>query len=56
MHPFELLRLKGHETQNLTSGEETSLLLKERREGSEDELEDVSSYRMAILKTENNVS
>jgi len=33
-----------------------NVLLKERREIREDEVEDVSSYRMALTKRENNVS
>jgi hypothetical protein len=48
--------LKGQNTPNVTSGEETSLFLKERLEGREDELEDVSSYRMSTTKRKNNVS
>jgi len=45
--------LKGYITTKLTSGEETALLnvlLKETQEVREDEVEDVSSYQMAVTK------
>jgi hypothetical protein len=51
--------MNGHKTPNHTSGKETpflNLLLNQKREGREDEVGYVSSYRMALTKRENNVS